>query len=118
MGFPRLVAVVLQPIASAVPKARRPVWWDKNGDVDPIPYWERVEAPVLVLYGAEDERDNVPVQWSVERLSPLMSQRGDAFTVEVFDGVGHGFREPAGRQIRPDVLELFGDWVSRQLGQR
>ncbi|MGB5658907.1 MAG: prolyl oligopeptidase family serine peptidase, partial [Thermoanaerobaculia bacterium] len=112
-GFPKLVAMALQPIASAVPKQRRDVWWEKNGDVDPIPYWERVEAPVLVLYGREDERDNVPVQASVDRLAPLQAQRGADFTVEVFDGVGHGFREPGSRQIRPDVLELLGEWIAR-----
>lgn len=111
-GFPNLVAIALQPIASAVPKQRRDVWWDKNGDVDPIPYWERVEAPVLVLYGRDDEQDNVPVQTSVDRLAPLEARRGSAFTVEVFDGVGHGFRESGSQQIRPDVLELLGDWIA------
>ena len=117
-GFPRLVAIALQPIASAVPKARRPVWWEKNGNVNPIPYWVQVEAPVLVLYGREDERDNVPVQASVDRLAPLQAQRGADFTVEVFDGVGHGFREPGSRQIRPDVLELLGDWIAQHVQPR
>ena len=112
-GFPNLVAVALQPIASAVPKQRRNVWWEKNGDLDPIPYWERVEAPVLMLYGRGDEQDNVPVQTSVDRLAPLQAQRGPDFTVEVFDGVGHGFREPGSRQIRPDILELLGDWIAQ-----
>jgi dipeptidyl aminopeptidase/acylaminoacyl peptidase len=113
MGFPRPVAVVLQPIASAVPKARRPVWWDKNGDVDPIPYWERVVAPVLVLYGGEDERDNVPVQTSVDRLASMKARSDSEITVQVFEGVGHGFRAPGIQQIRPDILELLGDWVAR-----
>jgi len=117
-GFPKLVAMAFQPIASAVPKQRRPVWWEKNGDVDPIPYWERVEAPVLVLYGREDERDNVPVQTSVDRLAALQAQRGSDFTVEVFDGVGHGFREPGSKQIRPDVLELLADWIARHVQSR
>jgi len=111
-GFPRLVAIALQPIASAVPEARRPVWWEKNGDVDPIPYWERVESPVLALYGREDEKDNVPVQTSVDRLATMQGQPDSDFTVQVFDGVGHGFREPGSREIRPDVLQLLGDWVT------
>lgn len=113
-GFPRLVAIALQPIASAVPKARRPVWWEKNGDVDPIPYWEQVEAPVLVLYGRDDEKDNVPVQTSVDRLTTMKAQSDSDITVQVFDGVGHGFREPGSREIRPDALQLLGDWVTKQ----
>lgn len=113
MGFPKLVAIALQPIANAVPKARRPVWWDKNGDVDPIPYWEKVEAPVLVLYGREDEKDNVPVQTSVDRLTSMQGQPDSEFTIQVFDGVGHGFREPGSKQIRPDVLELLGSWIGQ-----
>jgi pimeloyl-ACP methyl ester carboxylesterase len=117
-GFPRLVAIALQPIASAVPKARRPVWWEKNGDVDPIPYWERVEAPVLVFYGREDEQDNVPVQTSVDRLTNMQAHSDSEITVQVFDGVGHGFREPGSKQIRPDVLELLGDWVAQHSESR
>ena len=112
-GFPRLVAIALQPIASAVPKARRPIWWEKNGDVDPIPYWAQVEAPVLVLYGREDEKDNVPVQTSVDRLATMQGQPDSDFTVQVFDGVGHGFREPGSREIRPDALQLLGDWITQ-----
>ncbi|MGB5161588.1 MAG: alpha/beta fold hydrolase [Thermoanaerobaculia bacterium] len=117
-GFPRLVAIALQPIASAVPKARRPIWWEKNGDVDPIPYWERVEAPVLVLYGREDERDNVPVQTSVDRLTTMKARSDPDITVQVFDGVGHGFREPGSKQIRPDVLELLGNWIALHVQPR
>lgn len=110
-GIPRLIAMALQPVASAVPKQRRDVWWDKNGDVDPIPYWERTEAPVLVLYGAEDERDNVPVDTSVDRLTSMQTTTDSDITVQVFDGVGHGFREPGQQQIRPDVLQTLSDWL-------
>jgi len=117
-GFPKLVAIALQPIASAVPKARRPVWWEKNGDVDPMPYWEKVESPVLVLYGREDERDNVPVQTSVDRLTTMKARSDFDVTVQVFDGVGHGFTEPGSKQIRPDVLELLGDWIALHLQPR
>jgi len=117
-GFPRLAAIALQPIATAVPKARRPVWWDKNGDVDPIPYWEKARAPVLVLYGREDERDNVPVQTSVDRLTDMQAHSASEITVQVFDGVGHGFREPGTKQIRRDILELLGDWIARHSRSR
>ena len=111
-GFPKLVAIALEPIATAVPKARRSIWWEKNGDVDPIPYWEDVQAPVLVLYGREDEKDNVPVQTSVDRLTTMKVRSDSDITVRVFDGVGHGFREPGSREIRPDALQLLGDWVT------
>ena len=118
MGIPKPAAIALQPIASAVPKQRRDVWWEKNGDVDPIPYWERVEAPVLVLYGSEDERDNVPVQTSVDRLKDMQAHSDSEITVQVFDGVGHGFREPGTKQIRRDILELLGDWIARHSRSR
>lgn len=115
MGLPRPIAVALQPIASAVPKARRPVWWNQNGDVDPIPYWKQVEAPVLVLYGREDERDNVPVQASVDRLTTLKAESESDITIHVFDGVGHGLTEPGSRKIQPEALELLGDWITDRL---
>lgn len=35
---------------------------------DPMPFWLQVRGPVLVVYGADDEHDNVPVAESVRRL--------------------------------------------------
>ena len=42
----------------------------------------------------------------------MKAQSDSDITVQVFDGVGHGFREPGSSEIRPDVLQLLGDWVT------
>ena len=66
-----------------------------------------------MLYGREDERDNVPVQTSVDRLNTLRAHSSSDVTIQVFEGVGHGFTEPGSRQIRPDALQLLGDWLAQ-----
>lgn len=113
-GFPRPVARLVEPVASAVPKRRRPVWWELNGSWDPVPEWSRLEVPALVVYGAEDERDNVPVRRSVERLRAADRESPGTIRIEVFPGLGHGLFAADGRHIQPQVLELLTGWILSQ----
>ncbi len=108
-GMPGWLADAFGPFAAAVAKRRNPVWWEKNETYDPLPYWRSLEVPALVVYGAEDERDNVPVKRSVallEELQPSVNLR-----VEVFPDSGHGLFLPDTQTIRPKVLELFVSWI-------
>ncbi|HVS02201.1 MAG TPA: alpha/beta hydrolase [Thermoanaerobaculia bacterium] len=113
-GLPRPLARLLEPIASAVPKRRRPVWWELNGSWDPLPHWVGLRVPALVVYGAEDERDNVPVQRSVERLRSADRESLAPIRVEVFPGLGHGLFAADRRHLHPDVLELLTRWIRSQ----
>jgi dienelactone hydrolase len=110
-GWPRPLARLVEPVASAVPKRRTRVWWQLNGAWDPIPHWGRLEVPALVVYGAEDELDNVPVARSVERLREADRASSGSITIEVIPGAGHGFFAPDRRHVRADVLELLGAWI-------
>lgn len=55
----------------------------------------RIEAPVLGLYGGDDERVNAtiaPAEQEMERL-------GKRYEYEIYDGAGHGFlRQQSGRE--------------------
>ena len=104
-GMPGWMADAFGPFAAAVAKRRNRTWWKKNGTYDPLPYWESLEVPALVVYGAEDEHDNVPVVRSVallEKLEPSVD-----LTIEVFPSIGHGLFEPGTRTIRSEALKLF-----------
>ena len=83
-------------------------WWKRNGRLDPIESWRSHAAPGLVVYGAEDESDNVPVRRSIARLAEL--DRG-GLTVRVFPGSGHALYAPGTMRIRQDLLALLPEWI-------
>lgn len=64
-------------------------------------------APALVVYGAEDETDNVPVAESVRRLGDLASAD---LEVRVYEGSGHALADSSG-WIRRDFLDETAAWV-------
>ena len=82
---------------------------------DPLPYWLLLTEPVLVLYGAEDERDNVPVAESVRRLEYVFrSVEKTNYQIVVIPGAGHSFIDPARRELMPAFVEALTGWVERQ----
>ena len=116
-GSAHPVAAVRRAISLQIIKRRRPEWWETNGPIDPIDYWRGVEVPALVVYGEDDELDNVPVRRSVERLRSLGRQNLDIW---VYAGSGHALWEPdewgsvpaGGRQrIRGDFLRRLTAWI-------
>ena len=86
-------------------------------DFDPMPYWILVEQPVLVLYGEEDESDNVPVAESVRRLEHAFGAVGkENARIVVIPDAGHGFldmshRDPARHGLMPAFTESVTTWL-------
>lgn len=77
---------------------------------DPLPYWSSLEQPALVLYGAEDERDNVPVAESVRRLESAFATVGKRNgRIVVVPGAGHGFLDERG--LMPAFVDALGTWI-------
>lgn len=106
----------LAPVAEGFPQTRDSwVWgWVRRvADYDPIPYWQMLGSPALVVYGEEDERDNVPVTESVRRLEQALEGREAPWAVRVFEGSGHALYEPDAEEprIREDFLDLVREWV-------
>jgi pimeloyl-ACP methyl ester carboxylesterase len=111
-GWPRFLIPLARPVAVRVVKNRRPVWWEKNGKLDPIPYWSRLAIPALIVYGAEDEQDNVPVRRSIERLR--RADREDSrqqLEIIVYPDSGHALYAPGTHRIREDFLQTLVDWI-------
>ena len=106
--LPGILDPLVRRVSVWVVQRRRPEWWRINGPIDPLDYWKTVEVPSLVVYGADDEFDNVPVRRSVERLGALGSRH---ITVRVFEGSGHALYEPGGRRVRRDFLDLLTSWI-------
>lgn len=105
-------------IVAGFPAERDAAVWSfyrKVIDYDPIPYWNQVEAPALIVYGAEDEGDNVPVRRSVERLERAFAETGkENHLIQVFPGVGHGLLVHDGamqQRLHPDFVALLDRWL-------
>ncbi|MFQ5569621.1 MAG: alpha/beta hydrolase family protein [Rhodothermales bacterium] len=98
-------------------KARKRIWWNLNGDFDPVPYWRRLTVPGLIVFGDQDEHENVPVTRSVARLDSILVQsEGPPLTVRVLEGTGHGMFEAGTRRIRADFLDLLVTWIREKTG--
>lgn len=81
-------------------------------DVDPLPAWSRFSGPRLAIFGAEDERDDVPVSASVERLKRIFRQgESSPDAVRVFENRGHTLVDPDRGWIDPDVLKTLTGWI-------
>ncbi|HMB55317.1 MAG TPA: alpha/beta fold hydrolase, partial [Thermoanaerobaculia bacterium] len=106
----------LAPVAAGFPQTPDSWVWSwirRVGLYDPMPYWKMLRMPVLVVYGREDERDNVPVAESVRRLEAAFAEREEPWEVKVFEGSGHALYEPEGEEpvIRGDLLDLAAKWA-------
>lgn len=84
-----------------------------NYRFDPMTYWLVTPQPVLILYGADDERDNVPVAESVRRLEFGFSVASKTnYRIVVVPGAGHsaGMLERGdAHAIATDALREFVD---------
>ncbi len=70
------------------------VYYGSSPDADAL---AGIEAPVLGLYGGDDERVNATIPEARQRMEEL----GKAFPIEIYDGAGHGFlRAQDGREGR------------------
>jgi len=84
-------------------------WWDVVGNYDPVPYWQKVNIPVLVLHGSEDH--NVPSAESKARFEALGK---DNIQVIMYEGSGHGLEDPPGvgdHEIREEALSDMLNFV-------
>lgn len=110
-GLPRWLVPAVLPLANGMPARWLPVWWEKNGDFDPIPVLEALPQPVLVVYGALDEAENVPVSRSVSRLREVAARKPD-LTVRVLEGVGHALVDPASGELSSAYQALLTGWIA------
>jgi pimeloyl-ACP methyl ester carboxylesterase len=87
-------------------------WWRRVIDVDPIEAWSRIRVPGLLVYGDEDERDNVPVRRSLARIQSMAGPEAPgSLDTRVFSGAGHGMFETGSRTIRQDFLDFLASWI-------
>jgi dienelactone hydrolase len=82
-----------------------------------LEWWARVRVPVLLMYGAEDQR--VPAAESAARIAAALRDAGNAdVTVRILPGADHTFRLPPGPGgwpvTAPDYLPSLLDWLRKR----
>jgi pimeloyl-ACP methyl ester carboxylesterase len=86
------------------------------GQYDPLAWWSRVTVPVLLIYGADDQR--VPAVESAARISvALLSRtRNVDLAVRILPGADHTFRLPPGPSgwpvTAPDYIPSLLNWLA------
>ena len=109
------MGAVARPFAKVFAKRvrkKRKIWWEKNGDFDPIPFMEQSSLPVLKVMAADDK--NVPVQKSMERLEALQKKNPQLpLTIKLFENTGHALFDEETDWIRGDYLELLVSWINK-----
>lgn len=109
-GVPTFIAPLVTAAYSRRAKARRPVWWEKNGDYNSIPYLEKLEIPSLIVYGGKDT--NAPVEASLQNLREIQqSPEGRNVTIKVYENSGHGMGDPETGWIREEYLKFVTNWI-------
>lgn len=89
---------------SAFERATSVRW--RNLDLDPVGYWSRVRAPVLLIYGARD--DAVPVEPSIAAIRTALGRSGNRnITARVFEQADHELR-PA-----PELITTMLAWLQQ-----
>lgn len=84
-------------------------FWNAIGNYDPIPYWKKVNAPALIMYGEIDT--NTPTKRSAERLQAIDKPNIRLIT---YAGSGHPLEDPIGAGdalIRREALGEMRDFI-------
>jgi pimeloyl-ACP methyl ester carboxylesterase len=84
---------------------------------DPLAWWARVHVPVLLIYGADDQR--VPARESAARIAATLLRAGNGdVTIRILPGADHTFRllpSPSGWPVTaPDYVPSLLDWLARR----
>jgi dienelactone hydrolase len=108
-----------RPWFFAPPSSDNPYWSFSKAFAryHPLDWWARVRVPVLLIYGAEDQR--VPAAESAERIAAVLRTAGNGdVTVRILPGADHTFRLPPGPSgwpvTAPGYLPALLDWFARR----
>ena len=107
--LPGLSFVLAYPASWSLIYIRQRGFWSAIGNFDPLPYWQRVSVPTLVLYGEKDT--NVS---SVQSAARLRSLGNNHVEVKIYEGSGHALEDPVGRGesiFRKDALDDIRNFI-------
>ncbi len=113
LGVPRPLAKALAPLTAwRIRTFVQPDLWSRIADFDPGPHWADVQIPALIVWGAEDEDDNLPVAGSLRRLHAVGNPM---IQIEIVPGVGHALADREEGRLSPALHRILGGFLSRAI---
>jgi pimeloyl-ACP methyl ester carboxylesterase len=107
----------------AIPPRDHWLWksYPAIGNFDPLPQWERVRIPTLLLYGQDDQI--VPVDVSIQRIGRALNRAGNSrWAALILPRAAHNFTvtprvgEPfEWRVVAPGLAEVVSGWIQMQV---
>lgn len=85
-------------------------WYEAVGNFDPLPYWRKVNLPVLVLHGSDDHNIN-----SAESKARFEALGMENIRVIMYEGSGHGLQDPprvGDHEIREEALSDMWNFIT------
>ena len=111
-GAPGWLASPISIVFAKRAKAKRKIWWEKNGGYDPIPSMAETKIPILKIFADDDK--NVPVEESQKRIQQMLSKNSNIpLELKIFEGSGHGLMNRETEWIRNDYLAYINEWMSK-----
>lgn len=117
IGFLPGVSDLIAPISSwAIIHVAQKEFWAAVGNFDPLPYWAKVDIPVLFQLGTDDT--NVDTATSVARVRSLQQSN---MHIHTYGGSGHAIEQPPDQGdalIRPEALNDLNRFIDRATHSR
>lgn len=86
---------------------------------DPLPYWHKLNMPVLAIWGEKDPI--IPVEKSKQLISEALSRNGNhRYTMKIFPNANHEIKIKAGplAMVAPGSTEFIQQWVREHITSR
>ncbi|NNJ52033.1 MAG: hypothetical protein HKP17_02595, partial [Ignavibacteriaceae bacterium] len=111
-GVPGFLAEPLALVFTKRAKSKREIWWEKNGEFDPVLLMQKSKTSTLKILAENDEMENVPVKQSEEAIKKLLETNKDIpLTLKLYQDSGHALFSAETKWIRSDYLEFVVDWI-------
>lgn len=110
-GAPKFIANPLSLVFAKRARGKRKIWWNQNGEFDPIPLMSETTIPILKVFADQDV--NVPVKRSLNRIDELLKDNPNLpIEIKIFEGSSHALFNKETNWIRKDYLDYLNSWIS------
>jgi len=104
IGTYSIVAKLIAPLTTY--KIQQMDFWRPIAGYDPLPHWEKVEAPSFAALGENDK--NVPVEESVDRFRALEKE----MLIKIYPDGGHGITDPNSGKVQDKFLNDLTEFIA------
>jgi uncharacterized protein len=95
-------------------------FYKKTGNYDPLPLWEKLRVPVLLIYGEKDRL--IPVSQSIVNIERALKRAGNKdYSIVILPRAAHNFNispDPGQpfewAQVAPGFAEIVTAWINQR----